>query len=111
PGALSSARVAGFVLRQARARPPLMPLRILRSRNVSGANLVQMLMIAGLFGMFFLGVLYMQRVLGFDAIEIGLAFLPVSLGIGVLSLGFSPRLNMRFGPRAVLLAGLALVAV
>jgi EmrB/QacA subfamily drug resistance transporter len=110
-GALAVALLAGFVARQATARTPLLPLAIFRSRNVTGANLVQMLMIAGLFGMFFLGVLYMQRVLGFDAIEIGLAFLPVSLGIGVLSLGFSPRLNMRFGPRAVLLAGLALVAV
>jgi len=109
-GALAVALLAGFIARQATARTPLLPLAIFRSRNVTGANLVQMLMIAGLFGMFFLGVLYMQRVLGFDAIEIGLAFLPVSLGIGVLSLGFSPRLNMRFGPRAVLLAGLALVA-
>ena len=60
-----------------------------RSRNVAGANLVQVLMVAGLFGMFFLGALYLQRVLGYDAIEIGLAFLPVSLGIGILSLGFS----------------------
>ena len=65
-------------------------------------------MVGGLFGMFFLGVLYLQRVLGYDAIEIGLAFLPVSLGIGILSLGFSARLVMRFGPRAVLLAGLRL---
>ena len=56
-----------------------------------------MLMVAGLFGMFFLGSLYLQRVLGYDALEIGLAFLPVAVLIGVLSLGFSARLNMRFG--------------
>ena len=55
-----------------------MPLRIFRSRNVSGANLIQVLMVAGMFGMFFLGALYLQRVLGYDAIETGLAFLPVS---------------------------------
>ena len=67
-------------------------------------------MVAGLFGMFFLGVLYLQRVLGYDAIETGLAFLPVSVGIGVLSLGFSARLMTRFGPRATLLPGLALIA-
>ena len=54
-----------------------MPLRIFRSRNVSGANVVQALMVAGMFGMFFLGALYLQRVLGYDALEIGLAFLPV----------------------------------
>jgi MFS family permease len=68
-----------------------------------------MLMVAGLFGMFFLGVLYVQRVLGYDAIETGLAFLPVAGLIGALSLGFSPRLNMRFGARATLLPGLVLV--
>ena len=83
-----------------------MPLRIFRSRNVSGANLIQMLMVAGLFGMFFLGSLYLQRVLGYDALEIGLAFLPVAVLIGALSLGFSARLNMRFGARATLIPGL-----
>jgi MFS family permease len=59
--------------------------------------------------MFFLGVLYLQRVLGYDAIETGVAFLPVSLSIGILSLGFSARLNMRFGARATLLPGLFLI--
>ena len=68
-------------------------------------------MVAGLFGMFFLGVLYLQRILGYDAIETGLAFLPVSTLIGVMSLGVSARLNLRFGPRATLLPGLVLVAV
>ena len=67
-------------------------------------------MVAGLFGMFFLGALYLQRVLGYDAVETGLAFLPVSVGIGVLSLGFSARLMQRFGERATLLPGLALIA-
>jgi hypothetical protein len=65
--------------------------------------------VAGMFGMFFSGVLLMQRVLGYDAIETGFAFLPVSMGIGLLSLGFSARLNLRFGERAVLLPGLALI--
>jgi predicted MFS family arabinose efflux permease len=110
-GAVSLALLAGFVARQSRAATPLLPLRILRSRNVSGANLVQVLMVSGLFGMFFLGVLYMQRVLGYDAVQTGFAFLPVSVGIGALSLGFSARLNERFGPRAVLLSGLALAAL
>jgi MFS family permease len=100
--------MAAFAARQSRAETPLFPLRILRSRNVTGANLVLVLMVSGLFGMFFLGVLFMQRVLGYDAVETGFAFLPVSLGIGLMSLGFSARLNERFGPRAVLLTGLAL---
>ena len=71
-------------------RNPLVPLRIFRSRNVSGANGVQILMVAGLFGMFFLGALYLQRVLGYDPIEVGLAFLPASIGIGALSFEISP---------------------
>jgi MFS family permease len=109
-GAVSVALLAAFLVRQARTANPLVPLRMFRSRNVSGANVIQMLMVAGLFGMFFLSVLYLQRVLGYDAIETGLAFLPVSVLIGVLSLGFSARLNTRFGARATLIPGLVLIA-
>ncbi|MEA2134867.1 MAG: hypothetical protein QOC68_2776, partial [Solirubrobacteraceae bacterium] len=110
-GAASVALLAGFLTREARAATPLMPLRVFRSRNLTGASLTIVLMVAGMFGMFFLGVLYLQRILGFDAIETGLAFLPVSTLIGVMSLGVSARLNLRFGPRATLLPGLVLVAV
>jgi EmrB/QacA subfamily drug resistance transporter len=110
-GAGALALLGAFVAREAAAKEPLIPLRIFRSRNVSGANAVQLLMVAGLFGMFFLGVLFMQHVLGYSAIGTGLAFLPVSLGIGVLSLGFSARLNNRFGPKATLLSGLAMLAL
>jgi EmrB/QacA subfamily drug resistance transporter len=109
-GVVTIALLAGFVLREARARQPLMDLRILRSRNVSGANLAQILMVAGLFGMFFLGALYLQRVLGYSPIEVGLAFLPVSVAIGVFSLKVSPPLVMRFGGRRVLIPGLTLIA-
>ena len=108
-GAAAAVLLAGFVARQATASRPLVPLRIFRSRNVSGANIVQALMVAGMFGMFFLGTLYLQRVLGYDAVQTGAAFLPVSVGIGVLSLGFSPRLITRLGARAVLLPGLGLL--
>ncbi len=110
-GGLAVALLAGFVAREATAATPLLPLRILRSRNVSGANVVQALLISGALGMFFLAVLYLQRVLGFDALETGLAFLPISLTIGTLSLGFSARLNLRFGARAVLVPGMLLVAL
>ena len=110
-GAVAAALLAGFVARQATASRPLVPLRIFRSRNVSGANVVQALMVAGMFGMFFLATLYLQRVLGYDAVQTGAAFLPVSLGIGVLSLGFSARLITRLGARAVLLPGLGLLVV
>jgi EmrB/QacA subfamily drug resistance transporter len=106
-GAGAIALLAAFAGWEARTRTPLMPLRIFRSRNISGANLVQMLFVAGMFGMFFLGSLYMQRVLGYSALQIGLAFLPVALLIGVFSLGVSARLTTRFGARATLLPGLA----
>jgi EmrB/QacA subfamily drug resistance transporter len=109
-GAAALALLAGFFVRESRAANPLIPLRIFRSRNVTGANIVQILMVAGLFGMFFLGALYMQRVLGYSPIEVGLAFLPVALAIGTLSLGFSARLNTRFGARATLIPGLTLIA-
>ncbi|MGZ6672154.1 MAG: MFS transporter [Solirubrobacteraceae bacterium] len=108
-GAAAIALLAGFVARQATTSRPLVPLRIFRSRNVSGANVVQGLMVAGMFWMFFMGTLYLQRVLGYDAVQTGAAFLPVSVGIGVLSLGFSARLITRFGARAVLLPGLVLL--
>jgi EmrB/QacA subfamily drug resistance transporter len=108
-GGVSLALLGGFIAREHTAKAPLMPLRIFRSRNVTGANVVQALMVAGIFGMFFLGALYLQRVLGYGALEVGLAFLPVAALIGLLSLGFSAKLNLRFGPRATLLPGLTLI--
>ena len=108
-GGVALALLLAFVVREATARNPLVPLQIFRSRNLAGANAIQALMVAGMFGMFFLGALYLQRVLGYDALEIGLAYLPVTLVIGTLSLGFSARLNMRFGARATLIPGLAFV--
>jgi EmrB/QacA subfamily drug resistance transporter len=110
-GGAAVALLAGFIVREKRTGTPLVPLRIFRSRNLAGANLIQALMVAGLFGMFFLGAIYLQRVLGYDALEVGLAFLPVAVIIGALSLGFSARLNMRFGARATLVPGLVLIAV
>jgi EmrB/QacA subfamily drug resistance transporter len=109
-GAVAVGLLAAFIVRQTRAANPLVPLRVFRSRTVTGANLVQMLMVAGLFGVFFLGALYMQRVLHYDAIQVGLAFLPVALGIATMSLGFAARLITSFGAKATLLPGLVLLA-
>ncbi|MET9431307.1 MFS transporter [Streptomyces sp. NPDC003036] len=108
-GALSLALLAGFVVRQATAAQPLMPLRILRSRSVVGANLVQILMVAALFSFQVLVALYLQKVLGYGAAATGLAMLPAAAVIGAVSLGVSARLNARFGERTVLLAGLTLL--
>jgi EmrB/QacA subfamily drug resistance transporter len=108
--AVSLLLITAFVIRQSRISNPLMPLRLFRSRNVSGANVVQALMVAGMFGMFFLGALYMQRVLGYNPLEVGLAFLPATLVMGVMSLKVSDRLSMRFGPKAVLMPSMGAIA-
>jgi MFS family permease len=110
-GALAASAVllGAFVVRQAKARTPLLPLRLFRIRAVTGANLVMVLMVAGMLGFQFVTALYLQQVLGLDALRTGVAFLPVPAVIAVVSLGFADRLALRFGPRAVLLSGLGLV--
>ncbi|MFB6841408.1 MFS transporter [Streptomyces sp. NPDC056361] len=108
-GALALALLAGFLVRQARTANPLMPLRILRSRAVAGANVVQMLMVAALFSFQILVALYLQKVLGYGAAETGLAMLPAAAVIGAVSLGVSARLIARFGERTVLLTGIAML--
>jgi EmrB/QacA subfamily drug resistance transporter len=108
-GAGSLALFVGFLIRESTAANPLVPLRMFRSRNVSGANVIQALTVAGMFGMFFLGVLYLQEVLGYDALETGLAFLPTTIVMGTLSVRYSERLIMRFGGRRTLLPGLVLI--
>jgi EmrB/QacA subfamily drug resistance transporter len=107
----SLALLALFLVREATAGNPLIPLRIFRSRNVTGANVVQVLTVAGMFGMFFMGSLYLQLVLGYDALQIGLAFLPVCIVMGTLSARYSEPLIMRFGARTLLFPGLTLVTV
>jgi MFS family permease len=105
-GGASIALVAAFIVRQARIANPLMPLRLFRSRNVTGANVAMALLVVGFFGMFFLGALYLQGILGYSPLEVGLAFLPACLVMGTLSLGYAERLIMGIGPRAALIAGL-----
>jgi EmrB/QacA subfamily drug resistance transporter len=109
-GAVTLALLSAFVLRQHKARNPLMPLRILTVRTIAAANLIQVLSVAGMFGMFFLGSLYLRLVLGYSPLRIGLAFLPVALIMGVLSVRYTEKLATRFGPRRVLITGLALIA-
>ncbi|MFF0290948.1 MFS transporter [Streptomyces sp. NPDC005262] len=108
-GAAAAVLLGAFITRQAGAGTPLMPLRILRSRAVAGANLVQLLMVAALFSFQILVALYLQKVLGYGSARTGLAMLPAAAVIGMVSLGVSARLNARFGERRVLLAGLVLL--
>ncbi|WP_329483544.1 DHA2 family efflux MFS transporter permease subunit [Kribbella sp. NBC_01484] len=110
-GVVTLVLLASFIVREATAANPLVPLRIFRSRTLTGANLIQALSASGMFGIFFLGSLYLQRVLGYDALEIGLAFLPTTVVMGLLSVRYSEKLVMRFGPRRPLIAGLSLIVV
>jgi EmrB/QacA subfamily drug resistance transporter len=110
-GGVSIALLAAFLVRQARIANPLMPLRLFRSRNVAGANVVQALLVVGMFGMFFLGALYLQRILGYDALEVGLAYLPATLVMATMSFRFTGSLSMRFGPLATLIPGMAVIGI
>ena len=104
-GALAIALLVGFVVRQAMARNPILPLRIFASRKISAANVVQALMSSAFLGFFFVASLDLQRVLGYGPMEIGLAFLPVAVVMGLFSIRFSALLINRFGPFAVLVSG------
>ncbi|MBX9396719.1 MFS transporter [Streptomyces sp. TRM72054] len=105
----TAALFTAFLVRQARTERPLLRLRLFRSRLLSGANAVQILMIATMYGFQFIGALYLQRVLGYDELTTGMAFLPAPIAIGLLMLGLSARTIGRFGAYRVLLAGLVLI--
>ena len=108
--AVAGGLLAAFMTRQATARRPLLPPRSFAVRDVTGANLAQFLVIAAAFGFQVTITLYMQRVLGYGAAVSGLGLLPTAVVIGTVSLGLSARIAARFGQRAMLLAGLVLIA-
>ena len=107
--AAAVALLAAFVTRQATTRTPLLPLRVFSVRELAGANLAQLLVIAAAFGFQVMITLYMQRVLGYGAAASGLGLLPTAAVIGTVALGLSARIAAAFGPRAMLLAGLGLI--
>jgi EmrB/QacA subfamily drug resistance transporter len=110
-GAAALVLLGAFVRLEAHLEHPLVPLRMFRSRNLSGATVVRVLFPIGMFGQFFLGALYLQHVLGYSAITTGLAFMPMNLAVGLFSLTIAARIMTRIGAKATLLPGLALIAV
>jgi EmrB/QacA subfamily drug resistance transporter len=106
----SSLLVALFLAWEAQARSPLVPLRLFRSRNLVTANVVGVLWAAAMFAWFFISALYLQRVAGYDALGVGLAFLPANLAMAACSLGLSAKLVVRFGNGRPLVAGLVIAA-
>ena len=108
---IGAAALFAFFLRiEARVRDPLMPLALFRSRNLATANVIGVLWAAAMFAWFFISALYLQLVLGYDAMQVGLAFLPANLIMAAFSLGLSAKLVMRFGIRSPLVAGLVLAS-
>ena len=108
--AVSAALLALFLVIEARVRAPLMPLSLFRLRNVATANVIGVLWTAAMFAWFFLSALYLQLVLGYRPLEVGLAFLPANMIMAVFSLGLSARLVTRFGIRLPIVVGLLLAA-
>jgi EmrB/QacA subfamily drug resistance transporter len=107
----AAALFVAFLVIEARVPSPLMPLGLFKLRNLAFSNVVGVLWAAAMFAWFFLSALYLQLVLGYSPLEVGLAFLPANLIMGALSLGVSARLVMRFGIRAPLAAGLGLAGL
>ena len=105
------ALLAAFLWIESHVRDPLVPLRLFRLRNLATANVVGIFWAAAMFAWFFLSALYMQLVLHYSPLQIGLAFLPSSLIMAVFSIGLSAKLVMRFGIRLPLATGLSLAAV
>ena len=108
---VAAAGLAFFVWRQSRVESPLMPLGLFKLRSVATSNVVGILWSAAMFAMFFLAALYLQLVLGYSPLEVGLAFLPANLIMGAFSLGLSAKLVMRYGVKMPLVVGMTLVAV
>jgi hypothetical protein len=109
-GGASLALLAGFLVLESRLENPIMPLRVLRLRMLMGSSLVRGLLVTGMFSAFFLGSLYLERVLGYDAVDTGLAFMPLTLSIAFFSMGPAARLMARFGSVQTLVVGLSGIA-
>ena len=110
---LLGASVAALVLFlgiESRVRSPLVPLGLFKHRNISVSNIVGVLWAAAMFAWFFLSALYLQLVLGYSPLKVGLSFLPANLIMGAFSIGISAKLVMRFGFRKPLATGLLLAA-
>lgn len=108
--ALAAALLAVFLRSQAHSTSPLIPLALFRLRSVTVANVITVLCASALFAGFFLRALYLQRVLGYRPLEVGLAFLPANLIMGAFSLGLSDKLVLRYGHKTPLAIGMLLVA-
>ncbi|HEX7353970.1 MAG TPA: MFS transporter [Mycobacteriales bacterium] len=110
-GAVAAALMAAFLVLQGRRTAPIMPPRVLRLPGLVSASVVRGFLAMGMYSTFFLGTLYLEHIRHYSALQTGAAFLPWTLTVAVLSRGITARLVARFGPRPVLLAGMASAVV
>ena len=110
-GALAVGLMGAFLAVESRIKNPIMPLRILRLRGLIGSSAVRALLVTGMYSTFFLGTLYLEHVLHYSALRTGLAFMPWTVTVGILSLGITAKLIARFGSMRVLVPGLVTVAI
>ncbi len=110
-GGAAMGLLAAFLVLESHIENPILPLRILRLRSLTGASAARALLATGMFATFFMGALYLQHVKGYNSLGTGLAFLPSTLMLGVLSTGITARLMRSFGPRAMLIPGLATITI
>jgi EmrB/QacA subfamily drug resistance transporter len=110
-GAVAVALMAAFLSVESRIANPIMPLRILRLRSLIGSSIVRGFLVTGMYSTFFLGTLYLEHVQHLSALQTGLAFLPWTVTVGILSLGVTARLVGRFGSFPVMIAGMATVII
>ena len=110
-GAVALALIAAFFVLESRVRKPIMPLRILRVRGLISSSIVRGFLFTGMYACFFLGTLYLEHVLGYSALQTGLAFLPMTLVVAALSSGVTARLVTRFGPWRTMMPAMALSVI
>ena len=110
-GAVSIVLMGSFFLLESRIDKPIMPLRIMKLRSLTTSSVVRGLSFAAMFAVFFFGALYLERVLGYDPIRTGVAFLPLTLAMASMSLGATSRLLARFGPMKLLIPGMTMAVV
>ncbi len=107
---IAVALFVGFLVLESRLSDPIMPLRILKLRTLTGSSVIRGLIIIGMFSTFFIGALYFEHVLGYSPVKTGLAFLPQAVAMATMSAGITARLLNRFGAKAVMYPAMVLAA-
>jgi EmrB/QacA subfamily drug resistance transporter len=103
--------LAAFAVWESRIENPILPFRLLRIRTLIGASVVRGFLVVGMFGSWVLGTLYVEHVLGYGAWDTGLAFLPMTMTVGALSLGTTARVMAKLGPERTVVLGMSFVVI